>query len=387
MATENGSTPAAGPAQLKAASAAPIACLADFEEPARARLPRQVWDFLAGGSGDETTMNANRAALDRVAVMPRVLSGVSEVDTRTRILGGSSALPVAVAPMAYQHLAHANGETALARAAARAGVPYAASTLSSLPIEEITASGATVWFQLYWLRDRQLVAELVERAEAAGCAALMLTVDVPVLGRRLRDLRNSFALPPDVVAANLRAGAAEFRAGPEDRAHTVGTGTSAVAAHTRAIFAPGLGWSDVAWLRDRTRLPLAVKGILDPRDAVRAVEVGADAVVVSNHGGRQLDGAPPSIVALPQVVDAVAGRCEILIDSGIRSGTDVLRALALGASAVLVARPLLWALAVGGERGADEALALLRDEVRDALTLAGCANPAAARDLRTVEVR
>lgn len=385
-ATEDGSTPTEGWSGSASTPPAPIVCLTDFEEPARARLPRHVWDFLAGASGAETTMNANRAALDRVAVLPRVLSGVTEADTRTRMLGQPSALPVAVAPMAYQHLADAGGEVALARAAAGAGVPYIASTLSSRPIEEITSTGATVWFQLYWLRDRKLVADLLDRAEAAGCQAIVLTVDVPILGRRLRDLRNSFALPPDVVAANLRGGAGELRAGAEDRAHVAGAGTSAVAAHTRAIFAPGLEWSDVAWLRDRTRLPLVIKGILDPRDAVRAVELGADAVVVSNHGGRQLDGAPPSIVALPYVVDAVAGRCEILMDSGIRSGTDVLRALALGASAVLVARPLLWALAVGGEQGATEALAVLRDEVRDALTLAGCANPDAARDLRVMQV-
>lgn len=380
MVTEAPSPPAVDAPVAPAASApaTPIVCLADFAEQARARLPRDVWDFLAGGSGAETTMNANRSALDRVAVVPRVLAGVTEAETRTRLLGRPSALPVAVAPMAYQHLAHPGGEPALARAAAGAGIPYVASTLSSRPIEEITAVGGTVWFQLYWLRDRDLVARLLERAEAAGCAALVLTADVPILGRRLRDLRNSFALPADVVAANLGAG-------PGDRAHRAQAGTSAVAAHTRAIFAPGLSWSDVAWLRARTRLPLVVKGILDPRDAVRAVEVGADAVVVSNHGGRQLDGAPPSIVALPAVVDAVAGRCEILLDSGIQSGTDVLRALALGASAVLVGRALLWALTVGGEQGAGRALALLRDELRDALTLAGCADPAAARGLRVVE--
>ncbi|MFY1674537.1 alpha-hydroxy acid oxidase [Plantactinospora sp. WMMB334] len=356
-----------------------MACLADLEELARARLPGDVWDFLAGGSGAETTLNGNRAALDRLSVVPRVLAGVAQVSTRAPVLGRPSDLPVAVAPMAYQHLAHPDGEPALARAAARAGVSYAASTLSSRPIEEITATGATVWFQLYWLRDRDLVAGLLDRAEAAGCTAVVLTADVPILGRRLRDLRNSFALPTDVVAANLRAG-------PTDRAHTVLAGTSAVAAHTRAAFAPGLAWRDVAWLRARTRLPLVVKGILDPRDAVRAVEAGADAVVVSNHGGRQFDAAPPSIVALPPVVDAVAGRCEILLDSGIRSGTDVLRALALGASAVLVGRPLLWALAVGGGPGAAAALSLLGAELRDALTLAGCADPAAARDLRTVTV-
>jgi 4-hydroxymandelate oxidase len=352
-------------------------CLADFEDAARARLPGDVWDHLAGGSGAETTLAANRAALDRLTVVPRVLTGAGEASTGARVLGLPCTMPVAVAPMAYQRLAHPDGEVALAAAAASAGVPYAASTMSSRPIEEIAATGATVWFQLYLLRDRALVTELLDRAEAAGCAAVMLTADVPVLARRLRDLRNSFALPAEVVAANLHGD-------PGDRSHTATPGESAVAAYTDAVFEPALSWRDVEWLRERTRLPLVVKGILDPRDAARAVAAGVDAIVVSNHGGRQLDAAPPSVLALPAVVDAVAGRCEILMDSGVRGGTDLLRALALGASAVLVGRPLLWALAVDGERGARAALALLRDELRSALTLAGCADPAAARELRVL---
>ncbi|RKN40704.1 alpha-hydroxy-acid oxidizing protein [Micromonospora endolithica] len=353
--------------------------LADFAELARAVLPAPVWDYVAGGSGAETTLAANRRALDRVGVLPRMLRGVHTPSTAARLLGASHALPVAVAPMAYQRLLHPDGELALAAAAGAAGVPYVASTLSSEPIERIAGAGGEVWFQLYWLRDRGLVADLLDRAHAAGCTALTVTVDVPVLGRRLRDLRNGFALPPDVHAANLPAGR-------DDLAHHGTPGVSAVAAHTHEVFAPALTWADLEWLRARTPLPLVVKGVLDPRDAVLAADAGADAVVVSNHGGRQLDGAPPAAAALPEVVDAVGDRCEVLLDSGIRSGTDVLRALALGAHGVLVGRPLLFALAVGGRAGADTALALLAAELTDALTLAGCADPAAARDLRTVPV-
>ncbi|WP_422733330.1 alpha-hydroxy acid oxidase [Micromonospora sp. WMMD558] len=353
--------------------------LADFADLARAVLPPEVWDFVDGGSGAETTLAANRRALDRVGVLPRVLRGVATPRTEARLLGATHALPVAVAPMAYQRLLHPDGETALAGAAGAAGVPYVASTLSSAPIGEIAAAGGTVWFQLYWLRDRGLVTDLLDRARAAGCAALVLTVDVPILGRRLRDVRNSFAIPPHVIAANLPAGR-------DDLAHAATPGVSAVAAHTGEVFAPAVTWADLDWLRERTPVPLVVKGVLDPRDAVRAAEAGVDAVVVSNHGGRQLDGAPASAAALPGVVEAVAGRCEVLLDSGVRGGVDVLRALALGAHGVLVGRPMLWALAAGGRSGAETALSLLAGEFRDALALAGCADPAEARDLRTTTV-
>ena len=349
--------------------------LADFGEPARSALPPEVWDFINGGSGTETTLTANRAALDRVAVLPRVLTGVDRPRTEASLLGRPQAMPVAVAPMAYQRLVHPDGEPALAAAAGAAGVPYVASTLSSTPIEEITAAGDQVWFQLYWLRDRGMVADLLDRAQAAGCSALMVTVDVPVLGRRLRDVRNGFALPPHVTTANLPGGR-------DDLAHQGTPGVSAVP--SGAVFAPALSWADLEWLRGRTPLPLLVKGILDPRDAVRAAETGVDAVVVSNHGGRQLDGAPATATVLPEVVAAVGNGCEVLLDSGVRGGVDVLRALALGAAGVLVGRPMLWALAAGGRAGAEAALALLAAELRDALTLSGCADPAAAGHLRTM---
>jgi 4-hydroxymandelate oxidase len=351
--------------------------VADVARLAEARLPKELWDYIAGGSGAETTLAANRVALDEVAVLPRVLAGVESPNPATRLLGSPAAVPLAVAPMAYQRLLHPDGEMAAAAAAEAAGVPYVVSTLSSVSVEEIAKTGATTWFQLYWLRTPGLVETLVTRAEEAGCEALMVTVDVPVMGRRLRDARNSFVLPDDVVAAHLAEGAV-------GRAHDLVPGSSSIAAHTAAAFAPGLGWADIEWLRARTSLPLVLKGILDPRDAVLAAGCGVDAVVVSNHGGRQLDGAAPSIAALPAVAEALGGRAAVYLDSGISTGADMLRALASGADGVLVGRPVLYGLAVDGERGVGSVLTLLAEEFRDAMTLAGCADVAAVRALSTV---
>jgi 4-hydroxymandelate oxidase len=264
----------------------------------------------------------------------------------------------------------------MARAAREAGIPLVLSMMSSCPLEEVAAVGGTLWQQLYLLRDRGQVAELVQRAEEAGCRALMLTVDVPRLGRRLRDMRNRFALPPGITAANLRDDAATLVRRPS-------SGASGVAVHTNQVFEPALSWADVAWLRDVTRLPIVLKGILHPADARRAADSGVSAIVVSNHGGRQLDGAVPSITALPAVCAAVDGRCEVLLDSGIRGGTDVLKALALGASGVLLGRPALWGLASGGARGAAAVFSLLADELGEAMTLAGCPDVGSARALCT----
>ncbi|MGA4837505.1 alpha-hydroxy acid oxidase [Streptomyces sp. G45] len=354
----------------------------DFAALAERSLPAPVWDFVAGGSGEELTLAANRAALDRLALVPRVLTGGAGRTTATDLLGTPAALPVAVAPMAYQRLFHPDGEAATARAARAAGVPFVLSTLSSTPVEEITALGADTWFQLYCLRDRPATAGLVRRAERAGCSALMVTVDVSEMGRRLRDVRHGFALPPEVTAVHL---APDSTSGT----HDTRPGSSAVAVHTAEAFAADLDWDALAELRAATRLPLIVKGLLDPRDAARAAAAGADAVVVSNHGGRQLDGAVTSVEMLPAVREAVPGGCRVLFDSGIRGGTDVLKALALGADGVLLGRPVLWGLAVDGENGVREVLRLVQGELRAALALSGCATPADARglDVRGLDVR
>jgi 4-hydroxymandelate oxidase len=344
-------------------------CVADLERAAAAALPAEIWDFVAGGSGGELTLAANRAALDRIYLVPRMLRDVSRCTTDTVLLGRPTRAPMAIAPIAYQRLVHPDGELAAARAARDAGVPFVASTLSSVCIEDIAAVGGAVWFQLYWLRDTARAMDLVRRAEDAGCQAIVLTVDVPWMGRRLRDVRNGFALPDEVRAANL---------GDRSTAHRRVSAASAVAVHTSEAFSSAVTWTSVEMLRARTGLPLVLKGILAPQDARRAVGCGVDAVVVSNHGGRQLDGALPSIDALPDVVSAVDGGAEVLMDSGIRSGTDILKALALGASGVLIGRPLMWGLALGGEAGARRVLALLAEELRDALGLAGCDSVAAA---------
>lgn len=355
--------------------AEPLMCVRDAEQAAARVLPADIMDFIAGGSEAEVTLGANRAALEAVFLTPRVLTGITACDAGTTLAGCRSALPVAIAPMSYQRMVHPEGEAGMARAAKEAGIPLTLSMMSSRALEEVAAVGATLWQQLYWLRDRSQVTSMVRRAEEAGCAALMLTVDVPRMGRRLRDMRNGFTLPPDVTAANLR--------GPDAALlHRPAAGSSGVARHTNQVFDPSLGWPDVAWLRDMTDLPLVLKGILDPADARRAVEHGASAIVVSNHGGRQLDGAIASAAALPGVCEAVKGSCEVLLDSGIRGGTDVLKALALGARGVLLGRPALWGLASGGPEGAARVLALLAEELTEAMLLAGCPDVASARGLR-----
>jgi 4-hydroxymandelate oxidase len=361
----------------------PLVSVGEAEGLAAAALPPQVWDFVSGGSGEELTQRANRAALDRVYLVPRVLAAVPGGAAAASLAGCPAAMPVAVAPMAYQRLVHPDGEVGLAGACAGAGIPYTAAMLSSTTIEEIATAGGCIWLQLYWLRDRGLVTDLIRRAEAAGCRALVLTVDVPRLGRRLRDLRNGFALPDGVGPANLTGPGRAGSGGPPVPGPSA-AGSSAVASHTAAVFDPTLSWSDVAWLREQTSLPLVLKGILDADDASRAAEAGAAAIVVSNHGGRQLDGAVPSVTALGWVIEAVAGRCQVLLDSGIRSGTDVLRAIALGADGVMLGRPALWALAAGGAAGAARLLELLGEEFEHAMTLAGCADLGACRSLRTV---
>ena len=358
--------------------AGPLVSVADAEQLAEAALPAQVWDFITGGSGAELTRQANLAAFADVYLMPRVLADVSACEPATTLAGCEAALPVAVAPMAYLRMIHPDGELGLAAACAQARIPYTAAMLSSVSIEQIAQAGGCIWSQLYWLRDRGMTIDLVRRSEAAGCRALVLTVDVPELGRRLRDLRNGFTFPDGIYPANLA------RSGEADPGGPGAPGRSAVASHTAAIFDPSLSWADVGWLAEQTSLPLILKGILDPDDARHAAGLGVAGIVVSNHGGRQLDGAVPSIAALPRIIDAVAGRCEVILDSGVRSGLDVLKAVALGATGAMLGRPALWGLAAGGAAGVADVLALLREEFRQAMALAGCPDLAAVGALRTV---
>jgi 4-hydroxymandelate oxidase len=343
----------------------PPLSLAEYEAAARDRLPPDVWDYVAGGSGTESTLAANRAALDRLALRPRVLVDVSRCDPATELLGAPLAAPIGVAPMAYHRLAHPDGEVGTARAAGATGLLFVVSLFASQDLAEIAAAATgPLWLQLYWLRRRGVMVDLVQRAEALGYRAIVITVDTPRVARRLRDLRHGFALPSQVVAVNI------------DPAVMAGTdhgevGVSALERHSRQQFDASVTWADLAWLRERTRLPVVVKGVLTAEDARLAVAHGAAAVVVSNHGGRQLDGAPATVAALPEVVDAVAGRCPVLMDGGVRTGADVVRALALGARAVLVGRPVLWGLAYRGGDGVRDVLALLRAELAETMALCG----------------
>jgi (S)-3,5-dihydroxyphenylglycine transaminase len=330
--------------------------LADYAESAHRILEPGVWDFVTGGAGDERTLAANSAAFDRVPLLPRVLSGVVQPALTTRIFGRAWAAPLAVAPLAYHTLVHSDGEVATAAAAGAAGVPFVVSTFAGRTFEDIaTAATAPLWLQLYCFRDRGVTRGLVERAAQAGFEALVLTVDAPRLGRRLRDVRNGFRLPPGVEPANL-----------------AGSGFASPGEHAREAFDPALDWTVVEWLRSVSPLPVLLKGILTASDARRAAEAGADGIVVSNHGGRQLDGVPATLDVLPEIAAEVSGRCTVLLDGGVRRGGDVLAALALGADAVLLGRPILHGLAAAGRDGVADVLGIVTEELADAMTLSGC---------------
>jgi 4-hydroxymandelate oxidase len=342
--------------------------LHEYEAAAREVLSPMAWDYVAGGSGDEVTLRGNRAAFDRWRLVPRVLRGLHEVSTATTVLGQDISLPVLIAPSGRHRLCHDEGERATARAARAAGTIYTMSTAATIAIEEVAAQAGPWWFQLYVYRDRGLTRELVTRAAAAGASALVVTLDVPMRGRREAEERSRFAMPPGVATAHLMA--------PEGTLVPAGTKSTAVAAEVNAVFDPTLNWDDLEWLASLSPLPVLLKGILHPDDAVHAVESGTRAILVSNHGGRQLDSAIASLDALPAVVEAVAGRVEVLVDGGVRRGTDVLKALALGARAVLIGRPIHWGLAVDGEAGVRQVLELLRAELALDLMLCGLASPA-----------
>src|SRR5579884_244729 len=310
--------------------------LADFEARAAERLDPGPLGYYAGGAADEVTLRDNVAAWQRLALRPRVLAGATDVDTTVRVLGRERAHPLIVAPMAFHGLGHPEAEGASARGAAAARAPFCLSTFATTSAADLAAAApdATRWFQLYVLRDRGVTRALVDAAIEHGFEALVLTVDAPVFGRRERDLRAGFAGAPSTAVPASRA---------------TGFTGGLTQAQLSTLVDPDLGWRDVEWLADNTDLPVLVKGILDPDDAALARDHGAAGVVVSNHGGRQLDTVPSGADALPPVVDAVGDDLDVLVDGGIRRGTDVLKALALGARAVMVGRPVLWGLAVAGE--------------------------------------
>ncbi len=345
-----------------------LVSLADFESVARLAMDPAAFDYVAGGSWDEISLGENEAAWRRRRLRPRVLVDVSGVDPSTTMLGQPSSMPVAIAPMAAHGLAHPEAEVATAEAAAAAGIPFTLSTMSTCSMEQVAAAApdGTRWFQLYTQADPGRTRELMVRAEAAGYRAIILTVDLPLLGYRERDRRSGF----DLV-------------GPHGNFGEVGGATHAGGIHADGFalleeqILTGLSWDDLATIRGWSSLPLVLKGILTVEDARLAVEHGVDAIVLSNHGGRQLDRVPAPLDVVEEIVAGVGGRTEIWVDGGVRRGLDIAIAIALGARGVLVGKPILWALAAGGQAGVGRALAILREEFEIALALLGTPTPAA----------
>jgi 4-hydroxymandelate oxidase len=330
--------------------------LPDFESAAKEVLPHPVYEYIASGAGNEITLIENERAYDRIRVWPRVLNDVRSVDTTVPLFGKKLVSPILLAPAAYQGAMHPLGELATVRGAGRAGIPFVVSTNTTIAIEElIKEARAPLWFQLYTQNDRKVTENLIDRVEAAGCEGVCVTADTPVLGVRTRQLRAGFKLPPGVSTPhNLRGGGASGNMDP-------------------SLHSP-LQWEDISWLRSIVRSKLWLKGILHPDDADRAIEMGVDGIMVSNHGARNLDTMPATIDLLPAIHQKVAGRVPVIVDGGIRRGTDVVKALMRGATAVMIGRPYLYALAVGGEDGVARCIDLLTTELTYVLRLLGRAS-------------
>jgi len=362
------------------------ASVLDYREIAERRLPRLLFGYVDGGAYDEVTLRANQEAFARLRLKQRILRDVSSLDTRTTLLGRELALPIALAPIGFAGMMARRAEVQAARAAERAGVPFTLSTVGICPIDEVKrATTRPFWFQLYMMRDRGVVRAMLEAAQAAGCEALVFTVDLPVLGRRYRDLRNGMGVQLSLLG-KLRV-ALDFASHPRwihdvglrGRPLTFGNlanatpqrGLLELLAWTATQIDPSVTWKDLEWVRGSWKGPLVLKGVLDVEDARAAVASGADAIVVSNHGGRQLDGAPASLDVLPAVADAVGDRTQVLMDGGVRSGQDLAKALALGARACLVGRPWVYGVAAAGQAGVAAVIATLAQELRATMALLG----------------
>ncbi len=368
-----------------------ILSVEDLRNIAKRRIPRAIFDYADGGSYEERTLHANAADLDAMTFRQRVMVDVSAVSLATTVLGSAISMPLAIAPTGLAGLFHADGEIHGARAAAAFGIPFCLSTMLICSIEDVrAATRQPFWFQQYLMRDRGFNQELIDRAIAAQCSALVLTLDLPMLGERRRDSRSGLSIPPRLSLRNawevatkpgwaLKVLFGKRRTFGNLVGHIAGaSGVLDLAEWTHSQFDASANWRDVEWVRSRWPGRLILKGVLEAEDARLALAAGADAVVVSNHGGRQLDGAPSSISVLPEIVAAVDGRCEVLFDGGIRSGQDIAKALALGARAGLIGKSFLFALAAGGEAGVTRALEIMRNELRVTLALTGTTSVAAA---------
>lgn len=347
--------------------------LSDFENLARKKLSLDVYDYYAGGANDEVTLQRNLDAFNKILLAPRVLQNMNACNTEIKFFGLDLSMPVIIAPIAFQALANQDGEVATAKAAATVGIPAIISTMSTVALEEVIAKVNTpLWFQLYIYKDRQVTFDLIHRAEVAGYKAIVLTVDVPVMGNRERDIRNQFKLPPHLGAANLRSRGMQNVSNDNDG--------SAIKNYTNEKFDRSLTWSDITWLKSITKLPIILKGIMCVDDANKAIDYGVSAIVISNHGGRQLDSAPATIEILPAIADSIKGKIPILIDSGFRRGVDIFKALALGADCILLGRPILWGLAVAGQEGVEKVLGILKAELLESMILCGCSTIGEIRD-------
>ncbi len=361
-----------------------IAELADLQRLARRRVPRMFYDYADSGSWTEGTYRANESDFQRIQFRQRVAVNMENRSTATQMIGQDVAMPVAIAPTGLTGMQHADGEILAARAAQRFGVPFTLSTMSICSIEEVAQhAGPGFWFQLYVMKDRAFIERLIDRAKVAGCKALVLTLDLQILGQRHKDLKNGLSAPPKLTLANLidimtkpRWALGMLRTPRRQFGNIVGhvTGVadmSSLAAWTATQFDPALNWNDVEWIKNRWGGPLILKGILDAADAKLAVNSGADALIVSNHGGRQLDGAQSSIHVLPTIVDAVGSQIEVHMDGGVRSGQDVLRAWALGAKGVYIGRPFLYGLGAMGEAGVTKVLEMMQKELEITMAFTG----------------
>jgi L-lactate dehydrogenase (cytochrome) len=359
--------------------------IADLRDRARRRLPRVIFDYLEGGADDEATLARNSSSFAALQLFPRVLRDVAHVDLSTEILGTRSALPLVLAPTGMSRLFHHQGEAAVARAAKTAGILYTLSSVATQSIEDVAAeTDAAKWFQIYVWRDRGILRELIARCRAGGYTVLCLTVDVPAPGNRERDMRNGLTIPPTFTAATtfdaLRRPYWLWHL-LTSRRLTLGNVRGHVSAdadvfsvidYIRTQMDPSITWDDAAWMIREWNGPFAIKGILHPDDARRAVDIGATGIIVSNHGGRQLDQAPATFDVLPEIVSAAGGRAEVILDGGVRRGTDIIKALALGARACMIGRPYLYGLAAGGEAGVARAIGILRAELETGMKLLGC---------------
>lgn len=351
--------------------------VAEYERYAKSTLPKNAHDYYASGANDMITLRENRDAFGRLRIIPRALVNVSQINMKTTILGDQVESPILIAPTAMQCMAHPDGELATVRASHRLKTLMTLSSWSTKSIEDVAneAPACLRWFQLYVYKDRAVVEDLVRRAEKAGFKAFAVTVDTPILGRREADVKNKFALPDHLTMANFSNKDAEYASGPKSSGSGStgggGGGGSGLASYVSSLIDRTLTWDDIIWLRSITTCKIVLKGIMSVHDAVKAVEYGVDAIWVSNHGARQLDTAPATIEVLPDIARAVAGKVEIYLDGGITRGTDVFKAIALGARAVFVGRPVLWGLAHNGEEGVHHIMSLLNEELKLAMMLAG----------------